>query len=195
METKFVILFTMLLISACSSSLQVPEVTTTLSPTTTPNLTWTLTPSPKPTSAAAIAPTPTNIQLPYNLVQESSEYCQSPYAVLPIANADVLSEDTIVRKLVEIWLEPYKNPKAHPYCRIDDYRIDDIYSDPRLSFLSIQPKGDIVRLVRFSVKLIQVPNDWMSLSGEIDQENWLHTNHYISTSKLDDNYVMVFAYP
>ncbi len=72
MKTKFVILFTMLLISACSSSLQVPEVTTTPSPTRK------ITPSLESTSAVAIAPTPTDIQLPYNQVQESSEYCQSP---------------------------------------------------------------------------------------------------------------------
>jgi hypothetical protein len=189
MKTKFVILFTMQLISACSSSLHVPEVTTTLSPTIT------ITPSPEPTSATAIAPTPTDIQLPYNLVQESSEYCQSPYAVLSIANAEGLSKDEIARVLVGIWLERYKNPKAHPYCRIEDFRVDDIYSNPKVNATSLEPKGDFMRVVKFSIKLIQVPTDWLAFPGEIDTENWLTVIWNISISKIDDNYDMVFAYP
>lgn len=189
MKTKFIILFTMLLISACSSSLQVPEVTTTLSSTRT------ITPSLEPTSAAAIAPTPTDIQLPYNPVQESSKYCQSPYAVLSIANAEGLSEHEISRRLVGIWLERYKTPKAHPYCRVDDYRVDAIYSNPEGKATSLRPKGDFMRVVKFSIKLIQVPTDWLAFPGEIDTENWLTVIWNISISKLDDNYEMVFAYP
>jgi hypothetical protein len=142
-----------------------------------------------------IAATATDIQLPYNLVTESSEYCQSPYAILPMRDTENLSEDEIAYKLVDIWLSRYKKPEAHPYCRIDDYTIDKVYYDERTPYLPLEPKGDIMRVVIFSVKLIQVPADWMALSGEIDQNNWLHTAHAIAIFKTTEGYTMEFANP
>jgi hypothetical protein len=152
-------------------------------------------PAPAPTSTIAITPVPTDIILPYNLVQENSTACKPPYAALSLISAVDLSEDEITRKLIKEWLNRYKSPAMHPYCRIDDYRIDDIYSDPNAGSLPLEPKGDFMRIVKFSVKLIQVPNDWMSLNGELDQENWLHMSHYVSISKSGDDYVMAFAFP
>jgi hypothetical protein len=37
--------------------------------------------------------------------------------------------------------------------------------------LPLEPKGDIMRVVQFSIKPIQIPNFWMGWSGEIDQNN------------------------
>jgi hypothetical protein len=147
-----------------------------------------------PTDTIAVIPTSTEFNLPYNLVQESSEYCKSPYAVLSTNDAKDLSEDEIARKLIGVWLERYKKAEAHPYCRIDDYRVDEISFAPHES-LPLEPKGSFSRTVMFSVKLIQIPNEWMSFSGEVDKENWLHTSHLISISKGDDEYTMFFVYP
>ena len=34
--------------------------------------------------------------------------------------------------------------------------------------LPLEPKGDFMRNVQFSIKLIQIPTDWMSWAGEFD---------------------------
>lgn len=140
-------------------------------------------------------PTPTDIQLPYNLVTENSEFCQVPPPTLPLRDAENLSEDQIVYKLIELWLNRYKKPEAHPYCRIDDYAIDKVYYDKRMLSFPVEPQGDIMRVVVFSLKLIQIPNDWMSLAGEIDQNNWLHITQTFAIFKTETGYVMKFAFP
>ncbi len=52
-----------------------------------------------------------------------------------------------------------------------------------------------MRIVDFSIELIQVPNAWMSFAGDIDQENWMHVSHVVSISETSDGYEMEFAYP
>src|SRR6266508_3289804 len=94
-----------------------------------------------------------------------------------------------------MWLRRYKNPEAHPYCRIDGYTIDKVYYDPGVNSQPLEPKGDFMRMVVFSVKLIQIPNEWMSFAGELDQNNWLHVSHIVAISKTNEGYKMEFAYP
>ncbi|HLO13425.1 MAG TPA: hypothetical protein VK206_01255 [Anaerolineales bacterium] len=180
--------FILLVVSACN----------TVAPIVTPSpVAPTATTVPTATSVVSqdLTPAPTDIQLPYNLVTESAEYCKQPSALLSVANGNDISEDEIVYKLVEIWLRRYKSPEAHPYCRIDGYTIDKVYYDPSINSQPLEPKGDFMRVVLFSVKLIQIPNDWMSLSGELDQKNWLHISQIVAISKTNDGYKMEFAYP
>jgi hypothetical protein len=163
--------------------------------TAVPTSTETLEPTATEVFRQNISATATDIQLPYNLVTESSEYCQVPPPILQLNETENLSEDQIVYKLVELWLNRYKKPGAHPYCRIDDYTVDRVYYDKRITSPPIEPQGDIMRVVVFSMKLIQIPNDWMTLAGEIDQNNWLHTAQTVAIFKTDKGYIMKFANP
>jgi hypothetical protein len=138
---------------------------------------------------------PTAIQLPYNPEVSSDDYCKPPYAVLQVSENSNLSQDEIVYELMDIWLKRYASPDAPPFCRIDGYTIDKVYDNPAGYSSALEPKGDFMRIVSFSVKLIQIPTDWMSLSGELDQENWLHTSHVVAISKISDGYRLEFAYP
>lgn len=163
-------------LSECITSTDIPS--TTSLPTFTPEATATV------------------IHLPYNLVTESSEYCKMPYGYLPVEEGKNLTQDEIVYKLVEIWLERFMNPDAHPYCRIDGYTIDRIDDDPSLSSQPLIPKSDLMRVIVFSVKLIQVPNDWMSFqSGQLDQQNWLHVSQIVAVVKTKKGYKLEFSFP
>ena len=84
---------------------------------------------------------------------------------------------------------------APDWCRIAGYKIERVYYDPRTPLLQLEPKGDIMRAVRYSVKLIQIPNYWMPLSGEVDPQNWLHTGGNIAIFRGKDGYRMEFAFP
>jgi hypothetical protein len=114
---------------------------------------------------------------------------------LPNQQSKNLTIDEIGYKLIEIWLDRYKKVEAHPYCRIEDYDINGVYYDEHTSSLPIQPRGDFLRVVDFSIKLIQVPNDWMSFSGTLDPSNWLRIIHPIAISQTNNGYIMEFAYP
>jgi hypothetical protein len=169
---------------ACNSSVTSPAITSSdIKPTATEVFRQNL------------SPTATEIQLSFNPNVKNDGNCEPPNASLSKTEAENLSEDEIAYKLFDIWLSDYKKPGAPLYCRIADYTIDKVYYDERTPYLPLEPKGDIMRVVIFSVKLIQIPNVWMSFSGEIDQDNWLHTAHAIAIFKTDTGYIMKFANP
>jgi hypothetical protein len=142
-----------------------------------------------------VAPSPTGMQLPFNPDTGSNEYCKPPYAVLSIEEGNDISEDEIVHELLKIWLRRYKQPEAPAFCRIADYSIDKVYNDPGVYSKVLEPRGDFKRVAVFSVKLIQVPSDWMSFAGELDQDNWLHVSHIVAITKTSDGYTLEFANP
>jgi hypothetical protein len=171
-----------LLIVACNTAVPIPTVVPASA-------------TPTPIFRQDFIPSPTDIQLPFNSEVKNNGDCKPPYAILPVSNNNDISEDEIVYELIKIWLRRYANPNADLFCRIDGYTIDKVYYD--LSILSgpLEPRGDFMRVVLFSVKLIQVPSDWMSFSGELDQENWLHLSQPVAVFKTNDGYTMQFAYP
>ena len=139
---------------------------------------------------------PTGIQLPFNEQVVNSEYCQTqPDISLPAAEVRGLNEEKIALKLLKLWLTYYQAPQAPSFCRIDGYHIDRVYYDERTPSLPLEPKGDFMRNVQFSIKLIQLPTDWMSWAGELDQQNWLHLAGVIAVFHSQDVYKMEFANP
>ncbi len=139
--------------------------------------------------------TPAENQLPYNANIGDITYCDSANILLLKKDATGFSEDQIAGKLIEMWLSYFRDDQAPAYCRIEDYRVDKVYYDPRTPGLPLEPKGNFMRVVQFSIKLIQVPNYWMSLTGETDQSHWLHTGQNLAIFKTSDGYTMKFAYP
>jgi hypothetical protein len=94
---------------------------------------------------------------------------------------------------MELWLAYFNTPQASGYCRIDGYHIDNVYE--RTPDLPLEPKGDFMYVVQFSIKLVQTPNFWMSWAGEIDQQNWLHTGRNVAVFRSNAGYTMEFANP
>jgi hypothetical protein len=170
-------------IVACNASTPSPTVIPSSVVTSTPIL------------RQELIPSPTDIQLPFNPEVKNNGYCKPPSAILPVSDNNDISEDEIVNELIKVWLRRYTDPNAPLFCHIDGYRIDKVYYD--LSILSgpLEPRGDFMRVVLFSVKLIQIPSDWMSFSGKLDQENWLHLSQPVAVTKTNDGYKMQFAYP
>ena len=162
-------------------------------------------PVPAPTTASTpistltfrqgAVPSPTAIQLPFNPEVKSDEYCKVPYALLPVSENNDISEEEIVYELVKIWLRRYIQPDTPLFCRIDDYTIDKVYNDPSLYSTALEPRGDFMRVIAFSVKLTQLPSDWMSFPGELDQDNWLHSGHVVAITRTGEGYKMEFANP
>lgn len=141
------------------------------------------------------SPPPTDIQLPFNSTVENNEYCKSPSTNVAVSDNNDISEDEIVYQLLKIWLRRYANPNVPLFCRIDAYTIDKVYYDLSLLSGPLEPRGDFMRVAVFSVKLIQASNDWMSFSGELDPENWLHLSQPVAVFKTNEGYTMQFAYP
>ena len=89
----------------------------------------------------------------------------------------------------------YNQPNAPLSCRIAAYTIDKVYDDPGIYSQALEPRGDFKRVIVLSVKLIQLPSDWMSFAGELDQDNWLHVTHIVAITETSEGYKMEFAYP
>ena len=140
-------------------------------------------------------PSSTDIQLPFNSDSETNEYCKPPFAVLPVEDGNDISEDEIVYELIGMWLRRYKQDAAPPFCRIADYSVDKVYDDPGIYSQVLEPRGDFKRVVVFSVKLTQVPSDWMGFTGELDQDNWLHISHIVAITETNEGYTLEFTYP
>ena len=139
--------------------------------------------------------TATQSQLPFNDTNFEDEFCQSPKIVLSLADANGLDENEIAGKLMEKWLAYFHAPQAPDYCRIDDYRIDKIFYDEQTADLPLEPKGDFMRIAQFSILLVQMPNFWMSWSGQLDQQNWFHTGGHVAVFRNEDGYTFEFAHP
>jgi hypothetical protein len=179
----------LLILCACNASVTYPTATVFAAlPTSAQS-------APTSTSTLVfsqdLTPSPTDNQS----VSESSEYCQPPSAFLPVEDGNDISEDEIVYKLLDMWLRRYASPNAHPDCRIDGYTIDRVYYDLDLISKSLEPRGDFMRVVIFSVKPIQTSNHWMGFSGELDESNWLHLSQVVAAFKTNDGYTITFAHP
>lgn len=191
MNLPFISFFIGLLLMGCSATVPaatLPSITSTSTDTASPS-------TSTPIFRQALISTPTDIQLPFNPNVSNGEYCRSPYALLAVIENNDISENEIVYKLVKIWLRRYKQPNAPAFCRIDDYTIDKVYDAPGLYSTALEPRGDLMRVIAFSVKLVQIPNDWMSFAGELDQNNWLHLGHIVAITKTTEGYKMQFANP
>ncbi len=162
---------------------------------TLPFISPTSLPTATPIFRQDVISTPTDVQLPFNPRITNDDYCKPPYAILPVSENNDISEHEIVYELVKIWLRRYNQPNAPAFCRIDDYTIDKVYDDPGIYSTALEPRGDFMRVIVFSVKLIQIPSDWISLSGELDQKNWLHLGHIVVITKTSEGYQMEFANP
>jgi len=140
-------------------------------------------------------PTQTQIQLPFDGSVVNSIDCQSPDVALPDSDALGSSEDEITGKLLELWLAYYQAPQAPRFCHIAGHTIDQVVYDERTLYLPLEPKGNFMRLVRFSIKLIQLPNSWMSWAGVIDPQNWEHLSGFVAVFHSNAVYTMEFANP
>jgi len=140
-----------------------PAVTGTPFVTVAPTLVSTFTPEATLTPTETVHPTSTPFDLPLNEHNYEGVYCQYPPVKLPIAEAQGLSEDEIAERLLEMTLAYFNDPEAPDWCRVDGFTIDGISYDELTPLLPLEPKGDWMRAVKYSVKLIQVPNFWMSL--------------------------------
>ena len=155
-------------------------------------------PALQSTAAAPIIhlePTPTEFRLPFNDKNVESHYCQGHGDMLAAREGQGLSDDEIVRRVMGRWLAYFQAPKAPDWCRIAGYSIDEVYYNASALAPPVEPQGDIMRVVRFSVKLVQVPNAWMSFAGEVDQRNWLHTAEAVAVFRSVNGYTMQFATP
>lgn len=157
-----------------------------------------LIPSPtaiNPPVNETIAPSPTDLPLALDTETSSEDYCKPPYAVLPVSDGNDISEDEIVHELMQAWLRRYANSDAPLACRIEAFTIDKVYFDLDILSRPLEPRGNFMRLVDFSVKPIQISDAWMSFPGELDQENWLHISHAVAVFETAEGYTLQFAYP
>jgi hypothetical protein len=177
----------------------------TLVPTDTPSSTPTIPPSKTPTPriptntpTPQLSPVATQNGLPVFEINEFTvdhKYCNSPEVFLPKTDAQGLNDDKIAQKLMELWLDYFNTSQAPNYCRVNGYTIDKVYYNELIASYPLVPKGDFLRAIQFSVKLIQYPNFWIPLSGDIDKENRLHAEIYLAVFQASTGYTMKFARP
>ncbi len=152
----------------------------------------TMTPTIVPTFASSARMTTT--KTPPTLDAYCYRAVGSQFPVLSVSDAQGLNEDQIARKLIELLLEYYRAPQAPELCRIVEYRIDDVHYNEQYPILPLEPKGDFMRGVLYSVKPFQ-PYFWAIKQGKFDEENWFHDGVDVAVFRSDGGYTMQFAYP
>ncbi|MBK8619671.1 MAG: hypothetical protein IPN96_21815 [Anaerolineales bacterium] len=186
--------------SVAQNSTSYPTIfAVSLTPTELPDaMAQTHTPTPDFNSVLLLTETqppfePTPIQLPINEGNYEGTYCNNPTVdSLSISDVQEITDDDMAVKLMISYLDYYKNPQAPDFCRIDGYRIERVFHHEGMTSQLVNQKGEFMRQVDFSIKLIQIPNHWMSIPGEIDQQNWLHISMALAIywDKADSVYKM-----
>ncbi len=190
-----VLLAALSLISCASLPASVP------SPTSTVPLTATITPQPyvnsSPTAPPLAVATKHKLpEYPINKFTVDHTYCVSPNVFLPARVAQGFSSDEIARALMELYLDYFNTAQAPDYCRVAGYVIDKVYYDERTPSLPLEPKGDFLRSVLFTINLVQLPTFWASWPGDLDIENsQLHAGMHVAVFREKDGYTMRFAFP
>jgi hypothetical protein len=146
--------------------------------------------------AAGITPVPSLTNTPLApTITPTNNNCYPSAVLLPVSDAQGVGEDEIVGKLMDLWLSYLQAPEAPDWCRIDGYKIDKVYYDEQTPYLPIEPKGDFIRQVLYSIKVSQLSDFWVSLGAEADQQYWYHTGANVAIFRYNNYYTMKFAYP
>lgn len=99
---------------------------------------------------------------------------------------------------MELFLAYYQSPQASNECRIEEYRIDNVYYDERYASLPLYPKGDFMRAVLYSVKPPLTDNHPYGFWGVIvtlGNDGWYHAGANVAVFRHDNGYTMQFAGP
>jgi hypothetical protein len=126
--------------------------------------------------------------LPFVTGNREKVYCQFPHAFLSYSEAAGLSDEDIVRKLVEKSLIYFYSSQAPDWCRIGGYKVGKV--QPMDNIGPYSPKGDLMFSARFSIHLIQVPSYWAPWGGEQDIENWFHTGREFAIFREEEGFRM-----
>lgn len=134
-------------------------------------------------------PTPTQ-WLPYN-PNVSAAGCGEFTASLPIQGTEKFSQVEISQKLFEIYLGHYKSPHLGGECRLEDFKVENVKGDNRISFLAQEQKVDFVNTIEYSVQVKEAPTGWLAGNGEMAPDGWIvHKFLIIGVTKVNDQYVL-----
>lgn len=125
--------------------------------------------------------------IPYNPDQKFNG-CE-PYT--PTIPVEASSNEDVIRQLFEAYLNHYTSPRLGGGCRLEDYRIENVQQDDRISFLAHEQNVDFVGTVLFSVRIKEVPSGWVAGNGALASEGWIiHKFLIVGVSKVNDEYVL-----
>lgn len=99
-------------------------------------------------------------------------------------NFNVAQPEDSVKIMMTEWLEYYKAQTQNTDYKIVDYRIEslDLLDIPKDS------KYQFVVSIRFAIIPVQIPNQWVSLQGDliITDDNWWHFTEIFGVTKVNE---------
>lgn len=159
-----IMFFMAIYVAACSANTKIKESPTALSalPTST------LAPTP------SVTPTLQNTDVP-NHYDQNDTFGDGFIARILIKDTNNLSQEDILTKLVNLYLEHYKTKSLAPRVTIKDYKdvsVSKVIKDNN----NYDGFFEIVAFVKFSIIPAEIPNDWASLPGDPISSNdpWWH---------------------
>ena len=170
---RFLIFILLLGLSACTKVVVPP--TATLIPVL-----------PNPT----VQSTSTEQWLPYNQ-NPGSTGCGEFTATLSVQETDGLSGEQLAKRLFEIYLGHYKSSTLGSQCGLDDFIVKSARLNASIDFLAVEQKVDYVGTVQYSVKISEVPSDWVAGNGNLEKDGWITDKGLIiGVSKVSDQYIL-----
>ena len=141
--------------------------------------------SPTPTSN----PTPTE-WLPYNETP-STTGCSEFMATLSMQEAEHLSKERLAKRLFEIYLAHYQSPNLGSQCRLEDFVVQSAKLNKSINFLANEQNVDYVGIVQYSVRISEIPSNWVAGNGELEKDGWIKNKGLIiGVTKVNDQYVL-----
>lgn len=174
---------------------KLPIATQTSVPVSTKTVTPKLTETVPPSSTALLQSTGEIISswLPYN-PNISNEGCNEFTAAIPIKDVKELSKEEIIKKLFEMYLNHFKFPNLGGRCRPEEFKIEDIHMDQIVAFTAKNQWVETTAWVEYSIKIDEVPSNWVAGNGELAPNGWIsHKRLIIGFLEIDEQYVLILV--
>jgi len=134
-------------------------------------------------------PTPTE-WLPYNETPNNTG-CGEFIATLSMQEAEHLSKEKLAKRLFEVYLAHYKSPGLGSQCRLEDFVVEGTQLNKSLDSLANEQNVGYVGSVQYSVRISQVPSDWVAGNGDLEKDGWIRNKGLIiGVTKINDQYVL-----
>ena len=165
-----------------------PTATNTIVPISTETI--------ESTATVSLSPTPKTTStewLPYN-PNISDKGCSEFTATIPIKDAKKLSKEEIIKKLFEMYLEHFKSPDLGGICRLEEFKIENIKMDQIVAFTAKNQWVETTAWVDYSIKIKEVPSNWIAANGELAPDGWIiHKSLIIGFIESDEQYVLILV--
>lgn len=155
------------------------------SPANSSTPTLTATSAPTQTIASTLPPTMTLLPVPTSTI-----VARNLYAYIPTITGNLLTQEQIAERLINLWLEQFKNENVNSDQRLIEFEKVSAEINPDLQKCAKDYGAEYIATMTYSVQPVGTPSDWYAGGGNVsDDFKWITRQDEIAIIKNGSLYI------